>query len=407
MCHPHDPSPALAGHRQLGERLELFHLAEESPGAVFWHPKGLAVVEALAGLCRELNAEQGFGEVRTPILHDASVWERSGHAAKFSGAMFYAEADGRRLGLKPMSCPAHIAIYARRPRSHRELPLRYAEQGLVHRLEPSGSLNGLLRARQFTQDDAHVFCRRSQVEEEARAAFDLVRRVYRVLDLDVRYELSLRPDNRLGNDAEWDDAEEVLRGVLHDAGVDFEERPGEGSFYGPKIDVHALDGNGRAWQLGTVQVDYQLPERFDLSYRDEHDRAQRPAMLHRALIGSFERCLGLLLSRDGGALPLWLAPQQVVIVPRGEAHHAYAQELLQLARRAGLRAAVDARPETLGRRIRDAELERVPVVLVVGDRELAARSVAVRRRGQGDLGPQPPGRVIAALEREVRRRGAD
>jgi threonyl-tRNA synthetase len=406
MCEHHDQPPALAGHRQLGERLELFHLAEESPGAVYWHPKGMAIVDSLAALCRELNAEQGFGEVRTPILYDASVWERSGHAAKYSGAMYHAEADGRRFGLKPMSCPAHIAIYARRPRSYRELPLRYAEQGLVHRLEPSGSLNGLLRARQFVQDDAHVFCRRSQVEEEARAAFALVQRVYRILDLDVSYELSLRPDNRLGADAEWDDAEGVLRRVLEDGGVAFEERPGEGSFYGPKIDVHALDAAGRAWQLGTVQVDYQLPQRFGLSYRDESDRADRPAMLHRALIGSFERCIGVLLGRDHGALPLWLAPQQVAVVPRGEAHLAYAEELVSLARRAGLRAAVDARPETLGRRIRDAELDRVPVVLVVGDRELAARSVAVRRRGRGDLGAQEPGRVVAALRREVRRRGA-
>jgi threonyl-tRNA synthetase len=400
------PQGAGPSHRRLGEQLDLFSFDPRSPGAPYWHGRGLAVVEALIALWREGNAAAGFEEVRTPILHDLELWQRSGHAEKFADGMFRVDDDGRELALKPMSCPAHVALYQRRRRSAAELPVRYAELGLVHRREPSGSLNGVLRARQFTQDDAHIFCRPDQVQVEVASCLRVARAAYELLDLRPRAELSLRPEQRLGSDAEWDAAEAALAGALAAEGVEHDVAAGEGAFYGPKIDLHVLDRAGRSWQLGTVQLDLQLPRRFELRY-DEADGGQGvPVMIHRAVFGSFERIVGVLLEHMDGQLPLWLAPVAVAILPRSESERAYADEVAGALAVAGVRGSVDARAESLGRRVRDAERSRVPVILVVGPREAGERSVSLRRRGLGEQGALPLGEAVQRLGEEVRlRRG--
>jgi len=367
-------------HRRLARELDLVDFSELAPGMPFWHPRGMAVWNVLEDLRRRENARRGYHEVRTPQLYDADLWRTSGHWEKFRENMFTLEAEEREYGLKPMNCPGHCLLYAQRARSYRELPLRLAEAGNLHRNELSGTLHGLLRVRHFVQDDAHIYCTPEQVEDEVLACLDYAFYLYHLLGLDVRAELSTRPENRLGTDEEWDRAEGALAAALERQGLEYRVGEGEGIFYGPKIDMHMTDSLGRRWQISTIQLDFQMPQRFGLTYTGSDNAEHTPAMIHRALLGSFERFFGIYLEHTGGDLPLFLAPEQVRVLPVGEEHRADAESLADELRAAGFRAGVDERPETLGKRIRDAEMEKVPYVLVWGDKE-TRDSVAVRKRG--------------------------
>ena len=367
-------------HRRLGKELGLFDFSDLAPGMPFWHPRGMVVWNVLEDLRRRENRRRGYEEVRTPLLYDSELWRTSGHWEKYQEHMFRLEIEERDFGLKPMNCPGHCLLYSLGPHSYRELPLRIAEAGNLHRNELSGVLHGLLRVRHFVQDDAHIFCTFEQVPDELLACLDYAYYLYDLFELDIRVELSLRPDNRLGTDDEWDLAEGELVKALAAKGLEYAESEGEGSFYGPKIDLHMDDSLGRSWQLGTVPLDLQMPKRFGLVYQGDDNAEHMPAMIHRALLGSLERFVGIYLEHTGGDLPLVLAPEQVRILPVSDAHRADAESLADRLRGEGLRAAVDERGETLGRRIRDAELEKVPYVVVWGDRE-SLDSVSVRRRG--------------------------
>jgi threonyl-tRNA synthetase len=369
-------------HRRLGKQLDLFAFSERSPGAPFWHPKGMVVWNVLEDLRRSENERRGYHEIRTPQIYDKELWETSGHWQKFRDDMFTLEIEGREFGIKPMNCPGHCALYAQTAHSYRELPLRLAEAGNLHRNELSGVLHGLLRVRHFVQDDAHIFCTQEQIHDEVLACLDYGFFLYEKFGFDMRVELSTRPDSRLGTDEEWDLAEGALQRALEAAKLDYELNPGDGSFYGPKIDLHMTDSLGRSWQLGTVQLDLQMPQRFGLVYAGADNAEHTPAMIHRALLGSFERFVGILLEHTAGDLPLWLAPVQVRVLPVGEQHRGAAEELRARLAEAGLRVEVDERDETVGRRIRDAELEKIPRVVVYGDRE-SPDALAVRERGGG------------------------
>jgi threonyl-tRNA synthetase len=364
----------------------------------------MVVFNELTRFWRELNAAYGYREVRTPIIYGVELFKRSGHWDNYRENMFFTRSDDHELGLKPMNCPAHLEIYNDTRHSYRDLPLRLAEQGIVHRDEASGAMHGLLRVRHITQDDAHLFCRWDQVEQEVIGCLQLAERIYDTLGLPVRAELSTRPDKRIGSDEQWDRMEGALEAALRHAGWDFRVNPGDGAFYAPKIDLHMTDSLGRAWQMGTIQLDGMMPERFDAVYTTSDDTQERPFMIHRALFGSFERFIGILVEHFGGAFPLWLAPTQALVLPIGEGHRAYAEELATALRAEGLRAEVDARDEKVGRKIRDAEERKVPAMLVVGEREAADRTVAVRRHGRIDQGSKPFGEAVAALTSEDRER---
>jgi threonyl-tRNA synthetase len=374
-------------HRKLGRELGLFMLSDLSPGAPFWLPNGMVLFNELLRLVREENAKRAYEEVKTPILTDASLWRQSGHWDKFRDNMYFVEIDERQFGLKPMNCPAHIQIYKADRHSYRELPVRYSEAGLVHRHEASGVLHGLLRVRAFTQDDAHIFCTEEQIEEEVLGCLELGFNLYDHFDLQPRLELSTRPEQRLGDDATWDHAEEALANAMRRRGLEYEIGEGEGTFYGPKIDVHMTDSIGRSWQLGTVQLDYLMPERFELQYTGADDEPHRPVMIHRAMLGSYERFIGILIEHYAGEFPVWLAPVQAIVLPIAERHNAYAESVQARLVDAGARAEVDARDEKVGRKVRDAEVRKIPYLLVVGDREADADEVSVRRHGAGDEGP--------------------
>ena len=384
-------------HRRLGRDLDLFHTSEVSPGAPFWHPRGMVVWNELSSLWRQLNGERGYREVRTPILYSIELWQRSGHWEKYRENMFTTYKDERLLGLKPMNCPGHVEIFAADRRSYRDLPLRLAEQGLVHRDEPSGALHGLMRVIHITQDDAHIFCTADQVEDEVIGCLELARTIYDIFGLPMRLELSTRPENRIGDDALWDAAEGALTRALARTGAEYELNPGDGAFYGPKIDLHMTDSIGRSWQMGTIQLDYQMPERFEISYTGEDNAEHRPAMVHRALFGSFERFIGILIEHFAGAFPLWLAPLQVSVLPVADRHNVHVERVVGELSAAGLRSEADLRSESVGRKIADAEHLRVPYILVVGDREAESGQVSVRRRGAGNLGARP----LAELREEL------
>ena len=388
-------------HRRIGRELHLYHSSEVSPGGPFWHPRGMIVWNELTGLWRELNRERGYQEVRTPILYSADLWKQSGHWDKFRDDMFFTQKDDRLLGLKPMNCPAHVQIYAAGQRSYRDLPLRLAEQGIVHRDEPSGALHGLMRVIHITQDDAHIFCTHEQVQDEVIGCLELAQTIYDIFGLDLRIELSTRPENRIGDDALWDDAEAALKGALQAVGVEYALNEGDGAFYGPKIDLHMTDSIGRSWQMGTIQLDYQMPERFEITYAGEDNAEHRPAMVHRALFGSFERFIGILIEHFAGAFPLWIAPLQVSVLPVADRHNGYAKSVVAELAAAGIRAEADTRSESVGRKIAEAEVQRVPCILVVGDREADAGTVSVRRRGEGDLGARSVADLREALALEI------
>ena len=394
-------------HRRLGRDLDLFHMSDVSPGGPFWHPRGMVIWNELTVLWRELNRKWGYREVRTPIIFSVDLWKQSGHWDKYRENMFFTEKEGRSLGLKPMNCPGHVELYRSGRHSYRDLPLRLAEQGLVHRDEPSGSLLGLLRVIHITQDDAHIFCTEDQIEDEVIGCLDLATTIYSIFGLDLRIELSTRPENRIGDDALWDRAEGALAGALKRAGVEYDLNEGDGAFYGPKIDLHMTDAIGRGWQMGTIQLDYQMPERFDISYTGEDNADHRPAMIHRALFGAFERFIGILIEHFGGNFPTWIAPQQVVVVPVADRHNDRAAEIASQLFAAGLRAEADVRSESVGRKIADAEHLRLPCILVIGDREVESGQVSVRRRGKGDLGASSLEELRDGLLDEVRTRRLD
>ena len=394
-------------HRKLGRELGLFTFSELSPGSAFWLPRGTAVYNALVARSREMSAERGYQEIKTPLLYDAELWKISGHWDKYRENMFVTESEDKPMGLKPMNCPGHCAFYALGKHSYRELPIRYAEPGLLHRNEPSGTLHGLLRVRHFIQDDAHIFCTYDQIEQEVLDCLEFGFAWYDAFGFDMRIELSTRPEQRIGSEENWDRAEAALATALEKGGYEYELNEGDGAFYGPKIDLHMRDSLNRSWQLGTVQLDFTFPERFDLTYTGADNAEHQPAMIHRALVGSFERFIGILLEHTGGELPLWLAPAQAAVLPLADRHNGYAGEVAAALRAGGLRADVDDRTESVGRKIREAELRKVPYMLVVGDREAEERAVSLRRHGEGDLGTVGLDEAVERLAGEASRQGGD
>jgi threonyl-tRNA synthetase len=373
-------------HRKLGPELGLFRFSEVSPGAAFWLPAGTAVYNTLVALSRRMGAERGYSEVKTPLIFDSELWKTSGHWEKFRDDMFVLEAEGREMAIKPMNCPGHCQLFSMTRHSYRELPLRYSEPGLLHRNEASGVLHGLLRVRHFAQDDGHIFCTEEQVQEEVRGCLEMAFATYSLFDFDVRLELSTRPENRIGDDELWDRAELKLSQALEELGLEYDLNPGDGAFYGPKIDVHMTDSLGRSWQTGTVQLDYSMPARFGLIYTGADNAEHTPVMIHRAMFGSYERFIGILIEHTAGELPLWLAPLQVLVLPVSDRFNEYAAEVAAELREAELRVEVDERSESVGRKIREAELRKVPYMLIVGERELESQTVSVRSHGEGDAG---------------------
>ena len=391
-------------HRKLGHDLKLFMFSELSPGSAFWQPNGMAIWNELTALWREENGRRDYREVKTPILYDVELWKQSGHWDVYRDNMYFTDVEGRQMGLKPMNCPAHVQLYKAERRSYRDLPIRYSEAGLVHRHEPSGTLHGLLRVRHITQDDAHIFCTEDQVPVEVQRCLDFGFAIYDTFGFKPRLELSTRPAKRVGTEEMWDRAEAALERALVDKGLEFELNPGDGAFYGPKIDLHMTDTIGRSWQLGTVQLDYYMPERFELQYTGADNADHRPVMIHRALMGSFERFIGILIEHYAGEFPLWLAPVQAIALPISDRHAEAAAEVVGALRDAGLRAELDDRTESVGRKIRDAELRKIPYMLVIGDREAEEGAVAVRRHGVGDEGSVPVPDLVARLTEEVAER---
>jgi threonyl-tRNA synthetase len=393
-------------HRKLGKELDLFMFSELSPGSPFWQPAGMAIWNALSELWRTENARRGYREVKTPILYDVELWKQSGHWHVYHENMYFTDVEDRPMGLKPMNCPAHVQLFKEERRSYRDLPIRYSEQGLVHRHEPSGTLHGLLRVRHITQDDAHIFCTEEQIRDEVVAALDFGFFLYDLFGFEPRLELSTRPEKRIGSEEMWDRAEAVLQDALDSRDLTYEINEGDGAFYGPKIDLHMTDSIGRSWQLGTVQLDYSMPERFGLVYTGTDDAEHRPVMIHRALLGSFERFIGILVEHYAGEFPVWLAPVQAIVLPIADRHAAAAGDVLAALSDAGLRGELDERTESIGRKIRDAELRKIPYMLVVGDREAEAGTVAVREHRVGDSGSVPVAEFVAALsDKSARRAG--
>jgi threonyl-tRNA synthetase len=392
-------------HRKLGRELGLFTFSEVSPGSVFWLPPGTTIFNTLVDLNRRLQQERGYVEVQTPLLYESSLWETSGHWGKYKENIFVAPYEDREFGLKPMNCPGHCHLFSLQRWSYRDLPYRCAEPGHLHRREPSGTLHGLLRVRHFVQDDAHIFCTEEQIQDEVARCLEFGFEVYRMFDFPMHVELSTRPENRLGDDALWDHAESALAEALRSQGVEYTLNEGDGAFYGPKIDVHMTDSLGRSWQLGTVQLDYNMPARFGLTYTGADNAEHQPVMIHRALFGSFERFIGILLEHYAGELPLWLTPTQAIVLPVSDRHLAYAHEAGAALRAAGLRVEVDERTESVGRKIRNAELRKIPYMAVVGDREAEAGAVALRRHREGDLGSLALADAAQRLVAEVADRG--
>ena len=389
-------------HRRLAKQLDLFHQQEEAPGMVFWHPKGWAIWQAVERYVRGVYKRSGYQEVRGPQIMDVSLWKKSGHWDNYQNNMFFTESEKRTYALKPMNCPGHVQIYNANLHSYRDLPIRYAEFGGCHRNEPSGALHGIMRVRAFTQDDGHIFCMPEQVESEVTAFHRQAMEVYSDFGFgDIDIKIALRPDKRIGDDAIWDRAEEALRAALRSAGVEWTELPGEGAFYGPKIEYHLRDSIGRAWQVGTMQVDFMMPERLGASYIDEHSSRQIPVMLHRAIVGSMERFIGILLEHHAGAMPLWLAPVQVVVAPIVSDADAYAREAAAALDAAGLRVEADLRNEKITLKIREHSLQKVPVIVVVGRREAEEKTVTLRRLGSERQETLPLAEAVARLAAEA------
>ena len=373
-------------HKKLGKELELFMIAPEGPGFPFFLPKGMIIRNVLEDYWREIHRKHGYQEVKTPMILNEELWHRSGHWDHYKENMYTTKIDDVDFGIKPMNCPGGMIVYKSKMHSYRDLPIRMGELGLVHRHEKSGELNGLFRVRCFTQDDAHIFCLPSQIEEEIAGVIKLVDEVYSLFGFDYSIELSTRPDDSMGSDEQWEMAENALKKVLADLNLPYELNEGDGAFYGPKIDFHIKDCLGRSWQCGTIQLDFQMPERFDLTYIGEDGEKHRPVMLHRVIFGSIERFIGNLIEQYAGAFPVWISPVQVKILPITDKEHEYAEKLRQKFEEVGIRVEVDSRNEKTGYKIREAQLEKVPYMLVVGPKEVEANSVSVRSRENGDEG---------------------
>ena len=377
-------------HRKLGRELDLFHIDEHSPGTVFWHPKGWTVWQEVEQYMRRVYRDNGYQEVKAPQILDQGLWEKTGHWDKYRENMFVTESEKRDFALKPMNCPGHIIIFNQGIKSYRDLPLRFGEFGQCHRNEPSGSLHGIMRVRAFTQDDGHIFCTEAQIQAEVIAFTTLLQKVYRDFGFtDILYRLSTRPEKRIGSDESWDRAEAALAEGLRASGCDFEYLPGEGAFYGPKIEYTLKDAIGREWQCGTIQVDPNMPERLDAEYVGEDGARHRPIMLHRAIVGSLERFIGILVEQHAGALPTWLAPVQVAVLNITDAQADFAQEVVKMLKNQGLRVSLDLRNEKITYKIREHSMQKLPYILVLGDKEKVAGAVAVRARGNQDLGVMP------------------
>jgi len=393
-------------HRKLGRQLELFHMQDEAPGMVFWHPRGWTIWQQIEQYMRRVLGENGYAEVRAPQVLDVSLWKRSGHWDNFRENMFFTESESRDYAVKPMNCPGHVQIYNQGLKSYRDLPLRLAEFGSCHRNEPSGALHGLMRVRGFTQDDAHIFCTEAQVEPEVIRFIDLLQRVYADFGFDdILVKLSTRPPKRVGSDEQWDKAEAALKTALEHKGLKFDLQPGEGAFYGPKIEFSLKDSIGRVWQCGTMQLDFSMPGRLGAEYVGDDNARHVPVMLHRAVLGSFERFIGILIEHYAGAMPLWLAPQQVAVLSISEHQAAYAKRVTGQLMQAGLRAVADLRNEKISYKIREHSLQKLPYQVIVGDKELAAEKVAVRTRKGEDLGQMSLADFVSRLRAEEARLG--
>lgn len=374
-------------HRRIGKQQELFHIQEEAPGLVFWHPKGWAIWQVVEQYMRRVYKRSGYNEVRCPQILDVSLWQKSGHWDNYQDNMFFTESEKRTYALKPMNCPGHVQVFNQGLHSYRDLPIRYGEFGACHRNEPTGALHGILRVRGFTQDDGHVFCTEKQIEAEVTAFHQQALAVYAHFGFDeIQVKIALRPESRLGDDETWDKAESALRNALGACGVEWEELPGEGAFYGPKIEYHLKDAIGRTWQLGTMQVDFMMPGRLGATYIDEESQRRIPVMLHRAIVGSMERFIGILIEHHAGQFPAWLAPVQAVVMNITDAQADFVADAVQTLVSQGFRVEADLRNEKIGYKIREHTLNKVPYLLVVGDREKESGAVAVRARSGEDLG---------------------
>ncbi|KJS09520.1 MAG: threonyl-tRNA synthetase [Gammaproteobacteria bacterium BRH_c0] len=393
-------------HRKIGKKLNLFHMQEEAPGMVFWHPRGWTVYQAIEQYMREQQNRHGYKEIRTPQIVDLSLWQKSGHADKFAAGMFTLQAEERDFAIKPMNCPCHVQIFNQGLKSYRELPLRLAEFGSCHRNEPSGSLHGIMRVRGFTQDDAHIFCTEAQIQPEVSTFIDFLHDVYRDFGFDeVIYRLSTRPDERVGSDEIWDKAEKALADALDSKGLPWELLPGEGAFYGPKIEFSLKDCIGRVWQLGTIQVDFSMPGRLDAQYVAEDGSRHVPVMLHRAILGSFERFIGILIEHYEGSFPTWLAPEQAVVMNITDNQAEYVREVTESLQNKGFRAINDLRNEKIGFKIREHTIQRIPYLVVVGDREAETSTLAVRTRSGEDLGTMTIEAFAELLRNDEQQRG--
>jgi threonyl-tRNA synthetase len=400
-------------HRKLGKELGLFMFSDVSPGAAFWLPRGAAMWNELVAVSRAMGGERGYEEVKTPLIYDAELWKTSGHWGKYRKNMFTVRVEEGEEGeqgeqgaaVKPMNCPGHAHLYASQRHSYRELPVRYSEPGLLHRNEPSGVLHGLLRVRHFAQDDAHIFCTEEQVQEEVRGCLEFAFATYALFDFEVSLELSTRPEERIGTDEMWDRAEGALTKALDAQGLEYELNLGDGAFYGPKVDMHMTDSLGRSWQLGTVQLDYSMPERFELTYTGADNKEHRPVMIHRAAFGSYERFIGIMIEHYGGEFPLWLAPVHAIVLPISDRFNEYGASVRDALRKAGLRVELDERSESIGKKIREAELRKIPRMLIVGEREEQEQKASVREHGKGDTGSVTIEDLTAELVRETARPG--
>ena len=389
-------------HRKLGRELDLFHIDETAPGMVFWHPKGWTLWQEIEQYMRRVYRENGYQEVKGPQILDKSLWEKTGHWDKYRENMFITESEKREYALKPMNCPGHILIYKQGIKSYRDLPLRFGEFGACHRNEPSGGLHGIMRVRGFTQDDGHIFCTEDMIQAEVTAFTTLLQKVYKDFGFtEILYKLSTRPEKRIGSEESWDRAEAALADGLRASGCEFEYLPGEGAFYGPKIEYVLKDALGRQWQCGTIQVDPNLPERLDAEFVGEDGARHRPIMLHRAIVGSLERFIGILIEQYAGALPTWLSPVQVAVLSITDSHAEYAQSVAQSLQKQGFRAVVDLRNEKIGYKIREHSVQKVPYQVVVGDKERDENQVAVRARGNVDLGSMPLSAFVERLQNDL------
>ncbi len=394
-------------HRKLGKSLELFHFQDIAPGMVFWHPKGWTIYQELERYMRHRLVDFGYQEIRTPQLVDKVLWEKSGHWANFRDEMFVTETENRHYAVKPMNCPCHVQVFNQGLKSYRDLPLRFSEFGNCHRCEPSGALHGLMRVRNMVQDDAHIFCTEDQIQSEVSMMLELVQSVYADFGFnEIKYRLALRPEKRVGSDDVWDKAEAALKQAMKDRNIEWIDAPGEGAFYGPKIECSLADCLGRIWQCGTIQVDFSMPGRLDASYVAEDGTKQIPVMLHRAILGSFERFMGILIEHYAGKLPLWLSPVQAMVLTISEKQNEYAKKVTQILQKRGVRANNDLRNEKIGFKIREHTLQKVPYLLVIGDKEVESNQVAVRSREGTDLGVMTIDTICDTLAQEIARKGS-